>query len=1082
MAILYLILKTILMKLLLAQQKRKSPYGSALGLRLCLAFFVSAALLVIIPQNHAYAQTQKKTIKGRVTNEKGEAVSGASVQVKGTTTGTNTDSKGDYSISVADNATLVISYVGYDSRELKVGNSLTLDVKLEPANKELDQVIVVGYGTQRKKDVTGSVVSVSEKTLKEVPAANVINQLKGRVAGVDIVSNGATPGSSGSIRIRGNRTLTTSSGSSDALDGPLLVVDGIPFGGTLNDINTEDISGLEILKDASATAIFGSRGAGGVILISTKRGRTGKAVFTYDAFHGISSIMGKYNVMNGTEYAKFKTDASLYNRSTWPTSGGTSSYFLTSAETAALAAGISTNWQDLIFQNGFTTSHTLGLAGGSEGTQYGMSAGYYKEEGIVPNQDFERATLRATIDHKIGNYVKVGVNLFNTLSYQNTPGGGGVPSGLVRLTPLAAPYNADGTVNLNPAVGSIDAASVSPLTLITKAGSILARTRRLRSFNTLYGEVQILPGLKYRLNVGLNFEQANGNGYNGPNTYTNNSTVQSSSNASVSNSEAWAYNIQNLITYTKTFSQKHRLDFTGLFEVIKDHNQASGFNVTGVPADYIQNANFGLASGQPTVSQGSFSETGLLSYMGRLNYGFDNRFNLTATVRVDGASQLSPGYQYFTYPAFGVGWTISNEKFMKDVSFISNLKLRGGWGISGNRNVGAYSTLGSLSASTYNFGQSTQGQQLAYTVTSLANNSLTWQSTSQTNIGIDFGILKNRITGTVEWYKQDTKDILLSVNLPASNGAGSTLKNLGRTGGSGVEISLSTLNIQSKSGFTWSTDFVFFYNREKITQLTTPDEKENKGNGWFVGQPLTVIYDVRKLGIWQLEDSAKGTLALQTSPIQYPGQIRAQDLNGDGKIDANDRQVLGNFQPDWEGGMTNRFSYKGFDLSIVMFARMGMQVLVPYVTADGGAQGYSFFNQSRVNQLKTDYWTRTNPTNAFPAPDAGTDRLLFGSTLGYQDGSFMKCRSINIGYELPTTLLKKSGISSLRFYVNVTNPFVMYSPFVDAGFGPDPEGNGYGGAVNAAGSSDVGVGARQISVNLNNPPIRQFTLGVNVKF
>ena len=673
------------MKLLLAQQRRKTSYGSALGLRLCLAFFVSAALLVMIPQNQAFAQAQKKTIKGRVTNEKGEAISGASVLVKGTTTGANTDGKGEYSISITGNATLVISYVGYDSKEIRIGNNLTVDAQLVPANKELDQVIVVGYGTQRKRDVTGSVVSVSEKTLKEVPAPNVISQLKGRVAGVDIVSNSATPGASGSIRIRGNRTLTTSSGSSDALDGPLLVVDGIPFGGSINDINTEDISSLEILKDASATAIFGSRGAGGVILISTKRGRTGKAVFTYDAFHGISSIMGKYNVMNGTEYAKFKTDAALYNRSTWPTSAGTSSYFLTGAETAALNAGISTDWQDLIYQNGFTTSHTLGLTGGSDGTQYGMSAGYYKEEGIIPNQTFERATLRTTIDHKIGSRVRIGLNTFNTLSYSNTPGGGGVPGGLIRLTPLAAPYNADGTVNLNPAIGSIDAAAVSPLTLITKADAILARNRRLRTFNTLYGEVQIIEGLKYRVNVGLNYEQSNGNGYNGPNTYTNTATVQSSSNASVSNSEAWSYNIQNLITYNKTFAQKHRLDFTGLFEVIKEHNQASGFNVTGVPADYIQSTNFGLASGQPTVSQGSFSETGLLSYMGRLNYGYDNRYNLTATVRVDGASQLSPGHQYFTYPAFGIGWNITNEKFMKNVSVFSLLKLRGGWGISGNR-------------------------------------------------------------------------------------------------------------------------------------------------------------------------------------------------------------------------------------------------------------------------------------------------------------------------------------------------------------------------------------------------------------
>jgi TonB-linked SusC/RagA family outer membrane protein len=1045
--------------------------------RYCMAVLLLAGLAAFHPQDVS-AQAQRKTITGQVTNEKGEAVAGASVVAKGTNTGTTTNTSGNYSLAVLSNATLVISYVGYDAKEVRVGSGTTVNVQIQPANKELDQVIVVGYGTQRKRDVTGSVVSVSEKTLKEVPSANVINQLKGRVAGVDIVSNSATPGASGSIRIRGNRTLTTSSGSSDALDGPLLVVDGIPFGGSINDINPEDVAGLEILKDASATAIFGSRGAGGVILISTKRGRSGKAVFTYDGFQARSQLMGQYKVMNGTQYAQFKADAAAYNR----TAPGTTAYPLTAAEQDALSKGISTNGQDLIDINGYTTSHAIGLSGGNEGTQYGMSVGYYKEGGIIPNQNFERATLRTTIDHRIGTRVRIGLNTFNTLSYSNTPGGGGVPSGLVRLTPLASPYNADGTINLQPAIGSIDAANISPLTLLTKASSILARNRRLRTFNTFYGEVQIIDGLKYRLNVGLNYEQQAGSGYNGPLTYTNSASVQSSSNASVSNSESWSYDIQHLVTYNKTFNQKHRIDFTGLIEIIKDHSQASGFNVTGVPADYIQNANFGLASGQPTVSQGSFSESGLLSYMGRLNYGYDNRYNLTATVRVDGASQLSPGYQYFTYPAFGVGWTISNEKFMKDVNLFSNLKLRGGWGISGNRNVGAYATLGALSASTYNFGSSTQGQQLAYLVTSLPNNSLSWQSTSQTDIALDFGIMKNRITGTVEWYRQETKDILLNVLLPFSNGAGSTLKNLGRTEGRGLEISLSSINVQSRSGFTWSTDLNFFFNREKITQLTTPSEKEIKGNGWFVGQPLTVIYDVRKLGIWQLEDSAKGVIQKQTSPIQYPGQIKIEDLNGDGKIDANDRQVLGNFQPDWEGGLTNRFSYKGFDLSVVIFARMGMKVLVPYLTADGGANGFPFYNQGRANQLKTDYWTRTNPTNAFPAPDAGTDRLLFGSTLGYQDGSFIKCRSVNIGYEIPSSVLKRSGISSLRVYLNATNPFIIYAPFVRDGFGPDPEGNGYGGAVAAASSGDVGVGARQISVNLNNPSQRMFTLGVNVKF
>ncbi|GGA90604.1 SusC/RagA family TonB-linked outer membrane protein [Puia dinghuensis] len=1021
-------------------------------------------------------------IKGRVLNKNGQPVPNATVQVKGAKEAVTTDESGNFDISAPSNGTLVITSVGYTAVNIRVGGRTSVDVALEVSSNSLDQVIVVGYGTQKKRDITGSVASVTSTTLKEVPSPNLIDQLKGRTAGVDIVSNSTAPGASGQIRIRGNRTLvgasTTAASQSDVLDGPLLVVDGIPYGGSINDIDPNDITGVEVLKDASATAIFGSRGAGGVILISTRRGRVGKAVLSYDGYYGISDAMGKYKVYNGQQYAQFKADAATYNR----TAPGTTSYPLTAAEQSALAAGVSTDWQKLIYQQGFTTNHQIGVSGGTEGTQYSLSGGYYNTTGIVPYQKFERYAIRTTIDHQVSSRIKIGLNSINSLEYTNNPAGD-VSGGLVRLTPLASPYNTDGTVNLNPAVGSIDAAIVSPLTLKTRHDAILSRDRRITTFNSLYGEVKIIEGLRYRLNVGLSFRQDNYNSYNGPNVWTNQATVQSSSNAAVRNGEAYNYNIQNLLYYDKVIADKHKIGLTGLFEVTKDHGEQSAFTVTGVPADYILNSNLGLATGTIVADANNtyFTESGLVSYMGRANYGYDNRYLLTATVRVDGSSTLSPGHQYFTYPAVAAGWNISNESFMKGVGFISNLKLRGGWGISGNRNVSPYATLGLLSASTYNFGTSTQGQQPAYLVTSLANQSLNWQSTSQTDVGIDFGVLGNRLSGSVDVYDQQTKNILLTVNLPASNGAGSTLENLGKTSGKGIEINLSSINVQTRDGFTWSTDVNFYFNREKIVQLTTPQQQFDKGNGWFVGQPLTVIYDVKKIGIWQTSDSAKGLIAQQTSPVQYPGQIRVQDLDGNGKIDANDRQILGNFQPKWEGGITNRFSYKGFDLSVVIFARMGMKVLVPYLTADGGNQGFAFFNQGRVNQIKTNYWTRNNPTNDFPAPDAGTDRLFFGSTLGYQDGSFIKMRSINLGYDVPSAVLKKAGILSLRVYVNATNPLILYSPLVSKGLGVDPEGNGYGGAVSAAGA-DVGVPTRQISVNLNNPPARQWLIGVNARF
>jgi TonB-linked SusC/RagA family outer membrane protein len=1050
-----------------------------------------AALMLYLFLLPVIMYAQNIVINGRVTDDNNQPVAGASVIIKGAKTGTTTNQNGEFTISAPGNATLVISAVDHELREVKLNNQATITVSLKHLDKVLGEVVVTGYGTQRKRDVTGSVVSLKGETLREVPAPNLIAQLKGQTAGVTIVSNSATPGGSGQIRIRGNRTLTTSQFSSDLLDGPLLVLDGVPFGGSINDINPDDIASIEILKDASATAIYGSRGSGGVILITTKRGRTGRITTTYEGYVGITNIMGKLKVFNGQEFAQFKLDAAAYNRTNWPASAGTSSYLLTPAEQAALAAGISTNWQDLIYEQGFVTNHNIGILGGNESTQYGLSGGYFREEGIIPNQDFERYAVRATIDHQINKRLKFGANIYNILSYSNTPGGAGVAAGLVRLTPLAAPYNPDGTVNLKPAVGSVDDPFVvSPLTLITKASSILARNRRLATYNTVYGEVNILPGLRYRFNGGFNYQQIHGDGYSGPGTYINSNTAQSASAASINDFEGWTWNIQHLLYYTKTFFQKHKIDFTGLYEAQKDHSKSSSFNAVGIPADYILNSNFALAN-TVTAGSGNFSERGIISWMGRLVYSYDNRYLLTATVRRDGASPLSPGHQYFTYPAFALGWNATNEDFMQNINWLNNLKIRGGWGKTSNQGINPYATLGLLATGpqyTYNFGNNPADGQQGYLVTSLANTSLKWQSTSQWNAGLDFGILKNRITGSVDVYKHKTKDILLTVNLPPSNGASSTVQNLGKTEGRGIEINLSSINIQNKNGISWTTDLNFYFNREKIVQLTTPNEKFNIGNGWFVGEPLTVIYDVKKIGIWQLEDSIKGILQQQTTPVQYPGQIRIEDVNGDKKIDANDRQILGNFQPRWEGGITNRVAYKNFDLSILIYARMGMKVVVPYITADGGAQGFPFFMQSRNNQLKVNYWTRTNPTNEFPAPDAGTDRFLFASTLGYRDGSFVKCRSINLGYQVPPSLLQRAHISSLRIYVNVTNLFILYSPFVKDDLGPDPEGNGYGGQVSSAQSGgSVGAGGasgqgRVITVNANNPSTRQFIVGVNLKF
>ncbi len=1052
-------------------------------------------LLMVMSLFSAHLFAQNPTINGRVVDEKGQPLIGATVQLKNAQGATTTDVDGKFSLPLPPGVGIItISYLGYFTKDISVKpttRDLLITLIANPNN--LNEVVVVGYGAQKKRDVTGAMATVSGTTLEEVPSTNFVDQLKGRSAGVDIVSNGAGLGSPDQIRIRGSRSLATTSGNLNNLEQPLIVVDGIPFGGNFNDLDQDNVQSIDILKDASSTAIYGSRGSNGVILVTTKRGVKGKSIVSYNMYYGNSNILGELKVFNGPEYAQFKAYSGQLNT----VNPGTVAYPLTPAELAGVSNGTSTDWQKLLYQTGHNLNQNITVSGGDDNTQYGMAAGYLYQTATVPNQNFTRYSLRTTIDHKINDIFKVGLNSLTTLSYNNNPGGsgivfttnsagqptqiaGGITSGLMRLSPLTSPYNPDGTLNLLPQAGSTDASTVNPLTLKTDPTAIYSNTRELRTFNSLYGEVNILKDLKYRINVGLDFTQMNGGSYTGPNTYANsNITSLAQATTQVTNLESYTYTIENLLTYDHTFAKKHHINFTGLFSTQKDHNEQSQFNGLGLPADYIQNTNLALAGSVSASATGNFfNERGLISEMARVNYDYDSRYLLTLTARRDGASVLAPGHQYLAYPAAAVGWNIMNEQWMKDVTTIDNLKLRASYGITGNQGSNPYQTLGALSANYYNFGTTAAGQSSAYTVTTLPSPNLTWQSTAEFNLGVDFGILRDRITGTIDAYNQNTKNIIVNNILPPSNGATSQISNLGKTNDKGLEFSVHTVNIESRDGLTWTTDFNIAFDRNKVTSLPNGSLVDIP-DGWFVGYPSTVIYDYKKIGIWQTGDPG---LTAQTSPAQVPGQIRVQDVNGDGKITPADEQIIGNFQPQYIAGLTNRFTYKRFDLSVVMYARMGMDVVVPYLGADVGTGGYSFFEQGRNNQLKVNYWTPTNPTNAFPKPDGSASAPLYGSTLAYVDGSFIKVRSINLGYTFEPKLLARVGISSLRIYVTAENPFILYSPFVKNGYGPDPEGNGYGGGAVAQGSPYLGAPGRQVSVNADDPSVRNFNIGLSVKF
>lgn len=1042
---------------------------TAISTKRLLRLLVMLQLLLLADQAFA----QNITIKGRVLRDDGQPAQSASVLVKGTSNGTTTGNNGDFTISAPADATLVFSTVDFMTQEVKVNGQTTISITLVSASRSLGEVVVVGYGTQRKRDVTGSTVSVRGETLNQIKAPNIFNQLQGRAAGVDIVNNSSQIGSGGEIRIRGNRSITGN-------NNPLIVVDGMAYGGSVNDINPENIASVDILKDASATAIYGSRGSNGVIIITTKHGKTGsKPVTSYNGYVGVSSAIDTWDVFNGQQYAKYKEDARQGQPAYLTNPNVTSPYGLTAIEQTNLAAGVSTDWQKLLLTTGIRTGHDLNVNGGNDRTQYFFGFGYFRETGIIPDQALDRYTLNVNIDHKMSERIKIGFTSFNTMIYQKRLGTNAYGTAL-RLGPLFKPYNDDGTLNFQPAIQQgVDNTTINPLTSIGNDDIIKANSRRYQFQHNFFAEVKILKDLKFKSTFGFGWSQTFNSNYTGPNTVFNNNTNTAGANLSQSNAEGWQYTINNSLEYGRTFAGKHKVQVLALQEVQKNKFQSQQFNGQGVPADYIQDYNFQLVN--TVTPQGSgYSESGLIGYMGRATYSFDDKYLLTATIRTDGSSVLAKGNQWVTYPALSVGWNIDKEKFMENIKFVNSLKLRGGWGISSNAGINPYTTLGSLSSGFYNYGQGSTplvNYVNGYTINTLPNPNLTWEKTRGLNLGLDFAVLNNRLSGSIEYYNTKTTDILLSKSLPRSNGANSILDNVGETASKGMELTLSSLNVKNKThgGFTWRTDFNIFFNREKIVALQQ-GLKEDVGNGWFVGRPITTIYDVKKLGIWQTSEAAAAAVYGAA-----PGDIKLEDVDKNNSIGATDRQVIGDFQPDFIAGMTQHFEYKNFDMNIVMFGRFGQTVVATYLSADGGANGYPFFLNSRVNIHKVDYWTPTNPTNAFPQPDASRDGLLYTSTLTYQDGSFIKLRSIDLGYTIPGRILEKAKIQSLRVYLTAQNPFILWSPLVKAGLGIDPEGNGTGNSVNSN-AGGTPVQARAITVNMGVPPTRQFIFGVNLKF
>lgn len=1015
-------------------------------------YFRPLGLLLLLCLIPLCSIAQNITVKGIVKDNLGESVIGANVTEKGTTNGMITDLDGNFSLTVQKNATLVISYIGYVTQEIAIKGNTNLNIILKEDSKALEEVVVIGYGTARKSDVTGSIASVGGDKLQEMPSTNITYALQNRVAGVDMTQTSSQPGATMQIRIRGTRSLTAS-------NDPLVVLDGIPFMGNLSDINPGDIKSMDILKDASSTAIYGSRGANGVILITTNRGAQGTpAKFTYNGYVGAKSVFSKYPMMDGPKYAEMRKYAGKFENS------------LDESD------DMNTDWQDLLYRTGMVNSHDVSVAGGTNNGSYSFGAAYYKDQGVIPTQNYTRYSLRGSFDQGVGKYFRFG--LTTNSNYNVTKGSNIDLYSVLNNTPLANPYNEDGSLKRTVKLNSQDENFVVTRDVVENLeDSWLNEKKGFGTYNNLFAEVQCpwVKGLKYRVNLGLNYRSTKGGVFTGEGI--NSSTADTPSTASLEHTETTNWAIENLITYDRTFG-KHQLNIVGMYSAEETVYTKSHIAARDIPAEYLQYYNLGRAEGTITVNPDNwdYQKSGLMSWMGRAMYTYDNRYMLMATVRADASSRLAKGHQWHTYPAVSAGWNIGQESFMDDLEWLDILKVRVGYGQTSNQAVAPYSTWGKLSTRPYNFGPT--GYATGYYVSALPNYDLGWEYSSTWNFGLDFTLLGGRLSGTFEYYIQKTSDLLQSVNLPSTSGVSSYVGNVGKTENKGVEFTLNGTILDNHNGWTWDASINISANRNKLTELASGAERD-EANNWFVGHPIDAIYDYEKIGLWQEGDPYLDIL----EPGGNVGMIKVKytgEYNEDGtpvrQIGPDDRQII-SMEPKFTGGFSTRVAYKGFDLNVITAFKCGGKL----ISTLHHSNGYLNMLTGRRGQVDVDYWTEENINAKYPKPGGiqSGDNPKYGSTLGYFDASYWKVRNISLGYKFDEQKwLKNFGIQSLRAYVSIQNPFVICSPFHKE-TGLDPETNSYGNE-NVAVTS--GIQKRFLTVGTNAPSTRNYLFGINLTF
>lgn len=1075
------------------------------------------------------AFAQGKSVSGLIVDHLQEPVIGANVMIEGTTNGTITDIDGKFSLSnVPNNANLVISYIGYITQTIPVGNRTTFTIELLEDSQALDEIVVVGYGVAKKSDVTGALTRVTEKQLKERPVQNALQAMQGKASGVDITSANR-PGEMGEIRIRGNRSI-------NATNEPLYVVDGIPLiSGSMTDLNPNDISSIEVLKDASATAIYGSRGANGVILVSTKKGQTGRVTINYDGtvtfmqIHSMTDWMDAGETLdwqrsayiNGGDYGgAYGTapdpdrDFSLFmNNDAYMRPILGSAYQLNpdgspvlrpaTAEEKAMGYAdqvpvynasqlFDQNWRDLVTHTGVTNNHQLSLSAGSETSKLYISAAYLDQKSPQKDQDYERFTANINGEIQPMKWLKVGLSMNGNHSIQNygiiqnssnsgTGGAKDIYSLATVMMPYAPAYDENGYI-LN--TGKVGLSAHNPL--LNKENAINEyRTYSLMASS--YAEVAFTSWLKYRMNFGTQFRQRRygmsyGKDYTDPaqgGTATGPTTAYSEHNTAMS----WV--LENLLFFNKTFDEKHDVGITLLQSA--ESKMAESINVRQTGIAFPSSLWYSLqqnSGGAPLGYGTDYSTTQMASYMMRFNYSLMNRYLLTATGRWDGASVLAVGNKWDFFPSLALAWKMEEEAFIKPVDWISQMKLRVGYGITGNSSVDPYSTSGTIIKGGMVFDKTNTA---GYKADLMPNKILSWEKTAQTNVGLDFGFLQNRISGSVEYYVAKTSDLLMNRSIPAIVGYTQIQANVGKTENKGFEVTLSTININNKD-FRWQTDFNFSTNKEKITELTD-GAVDDKANGWFIGKPITVFRDYKYDRLWGTSEEDERLMQIYRAVGNHtcePGQAKVVDQqplievpegtegsktytlasgekitimdNGFGRINDDDNVILGSNRPKWVGGMTNTFNYKNWELNFFVYVRTGNKYY-------GAMQTYG-------RRVEKDIWREDNQNADFPRPTSSNNVGEFNYSRNYTNGTMVAVRNISLSYALPQNLLTKCGMQNASVYAQVLNPFMFGGEAVKLGINPE-DTKGW----------DKQTGGKFIGGQTNNTVLmRSFVLGVRIGF